>query len=235
MKNLSHFFILICIVFQTACIKNEVVRDPAYAVVRPVAMPEPQQHNGGIYSVSNNILLFEDYRARRPGDILTVRLDERTDSEKATQTIILKNNSNVMDNPTVFGTTPQFDLPGQFPLASTNDNSMAFDLNTQTNFLGQGDSDQSNRLLGDVSVSVVEVLANGNLVIRGEKVITVNHGNEYIRISGVISPRDIDGNNSISSKRVADAQISYVGDGQTADANVVGWLSRFFLSSMMPF
>ncbi|MCL4147010.1 UNVERIFIED_CONTAM: hypothetical protein GTU68_000664 [Idotea baltica] len=224
MKSLSRLFILTCIVFQTACIKNEVVRDPAYAIVRPVATPAPEQHNGGIFNVSNNISLFEDYRPSRPGDILTVRLDERTDAEKATQTIVLKNNSNTMDNPTVFGSTPH-----------TNDNSLAFDLNTQTNFLGQGDSDQSNRLVGDVTVSVVEVLANGNLLIRGEKVITVNNGNEYIRISGMINPRDIDGNRTISSKRVADAQISYVGDGQTADANVMGWLSRFFVSTLMPF
>jgi len=84
-------------------------------------------------------------------------------------------------------------------------------------------------------VSVVEVLANGNLLIRGEKVITINQGNEYIRIAGMINPRDIDANNSISSKRVADAQISYVGDGPTNEANVMGWLSRFFISALMPF
>ena len=84
-------------------------------------------------------------------------------------------------------------------------------------------------------MSVVEVLSNGNLVIRGEKVISINQGNEYLRISGIISPRDLDADNSISSKRVADAQIAYVGDGPTNDANVVGWLSRFFISSLMPF
>jgi flagellar L-ring protein precursor FlgH len=78
-------------------------------------------------------------------------------------------------------------------------------------------------------------VANGNLLIRGEKVITVNNGHESIRSSGMINPRDIDGDRTISSKRVADAQISYVGDGQTADANVMGWLSRFFVSTLMPF
>ena len=65
--------------------------------------------------------------------------------------------------------------------------------------------------------------------------MTINQGNEYLRISGTISPRDIDSNNSISSKRIANAKISYVGDGPTNDANVVGWLSRFFLSALMPF
>ena len=73
------------------------------------------------------------------------------------------------------------------------------------------------------------------MVIRGERVITINQGNEYIRLSGMISPRDIEADNSISSIRIADAQISYVGDGPTNDANVMGWLSRFFVSALMPF
>jgi flagellar L-ring protein precursor FlgH len=214
---------------------NTVKRDPAYAAVRPVAIPLPEQNNGVIFNSSNNILLFEDYRARRPGDILTVQLQEQTNAEKETETTISKNNSNSITNPTLFGTTPQFSLPSQLPFVNTSDNTLAFNLSSDSDFSGQGDSDQSNKLTGDVSVSVVEVLPNGNLVIRGEKVITINQGNEYIRIAGVINPRDIDANNSVSSKRVANAQISYVGDGPTQDANVMGWLGRFFISAIMPF
>jgi flagellar L-ring protein precursor FlgH len=82
---------------------------------------------------------------------------------------------------------------------------------------------------------VVEVLPNGNLIVRGEKVMTLNQGNEYIRIAGIVSPRDIQADNSIPSTRIADAQISYTGDGATNDANVIGWLSRFFASALMPF
>ncbi len=219
----------------TACVNQAAKRDPAYAAVRPVAVAVQENHDGVIFNAHNNISLFEDYRARRPGDILTVQLDEQTDAEKETETTINKSNSNSIANPTVFGTTPQFSLPGQLPLANTSDNTLAFDLSSDSDFTGQGDSDQSNRLSGDITVSVVEVLPNGNLIIRGEKVITINQGNEYIRIAGMINPRDIDSDNSISSKRVADAQISYVGDGATNDANVMGWLSRFFISAIMPF
>jgi flagellar L-ring protein precursor FlgH len=235
MKILSRFFIVICILLQTACMTNAAKRDPAYAAVRPVAIPLPEQNDGVIFNANNNILLFEDYRARRPGDILTVQLEEQTDAEKETETTISKNNSNSITNPILFGTTPQFSLPSQLPFANTSDNTLAFNLSSGSDFSGQGDSDQSNRLTGDISVSVVEVLPNGNLVIRGEKIITINQGNEYIRIAGVINPRDIDANNSVSSKRVADAQISYVGDGATQDANVMGWLGRFFISAIMPF
>lgn len=235
MKIISRLLLITCVLIQTACVTTEAKRDPAYAAVRPVAIPVPEQNDGVIFNPNNNISLFEDYRARRPGDILTVQLQEQTDAEKETETSISKNNSNSITNPTVFGTTPQFNLPSQLPFANTKDNNLAFSLESDSDFSGQGDSDQSNKLTGDISVSVVEVLPNGNLAIRGEKVITINQGNEYIRISGIINPRDIDSNNSVSSKRVADAQISYVGDGPTQDANVMGWLSRFFISAIMPF
>jgi len=235
MNRVKHVILMIVLLPLTACVNQAAKRDPAYAAVRPVAVAIPERNDGVIYNSRNNISLFEDYRARRPGDILTVQLQEQTAAEKETETTISKNASNSIDNPTVFGTTPQFSLPGQLPLANTSDNTLAFNLSSDSDFSGQGDSDQSNRLTGDISVSVVEVLPNGNLVIRGEKVITINQGNEYVRIAGVINPRDIDSNNSVSSKRVADAQISYVGDGPTNDANVMGWLSRFFISGLMPF
>ena len=235
MKDLIRFLTLSCLIILTACNSNTVKRDPEYAAVRPVAVPQQERNDGAIFDVSSNISLFEDYRARRVGDILTIRLEEQTAAEKETETTISKSTSNSITNPTLFGTTPQFGLPSKLPLANTNDNNLAFSLGSTHDFSGAGDSDQSNKLTGDISVSVVEVLPNGNLVVRGEKVITINQGNEYIRISGMISPRDLDSNNTISSKRVADAQISYVGDGPTQDANVVGWISRFFLSSLMPF
>ena len=186
MKILMHFIILSCVVLQTACMTNTAKRDPAYAAVRPVAIPQQESRDGTIFNVSNNISLFEDYRARRPGDILTVQLEEQTDAEKETETTISKNNNSSITNPTIFGTTPQFNLPGVLPLANNKDNNFAFSLGSDSDFRGQGDSDQSNRLTGDISVSVVEVLPNGNLIIRGEKIITINQGNEYIRISGII-------------------------------------------------
>ncbi|PHS27240.1 MAG: flagellar biosynthesis protein FlgH [Methylophaga sp.] len=235
MKYLIKLFIITSLIVLTGCVNTATKRDPAYSSVRPVAVPATERHDGAIFDVSKNISFFEDYRARRVGDILTVILEEKTAAEKETETIIIKNNNNSITNPTLFGTTAEFDLPGILPLANTKDNNLAFSLGSTHNFQGGGDSDQSNKLTGDISVSVVEILPNGNMIIRGEKVITINQGNEYIRLSGMISPRDIDANNTISSKRIADAQIAYVGDGPTNDANVVGWLGRFFLSSLMPF
>ncbi|NQZ53523.1 MAG: flagellar basal body L-ring protein FlgH [Piscirickettsiaceae bacterium] len=235
MEKIIKLLILCSLMILTGCVSNEAKRDPAYAAVRPVAVEQQENTDGAIFDIATNISLFEDYRARRVGDILMVKLEEETEAEKETETIVKKSNSNSITNPTVFGTTPEFDLPSVLPLASNHNNNLAFSLGSTHDFKGQGDSDQSNELTGEISVSVVEVLPNGNMIIRGEKVITINQGNEYIRLSGIISPRDIDANNTISSKRVADAQIAYVGDGPTNDANVTGWLSRFFLSALMPF
>lgn len=235
MKKIIKLFTIATILLLTACVNTAAKRDPAYASVRPVAVPPAERYDGAIFDISSNVSLFEDYRARRVGDILTVKLDEKTEAEKETETKIAKSNNNSITNPTLFGTTAEFDLPGILPLANNKNNNLAFSLGSTHDFQGGGDSDQSNKLTGDISVSVVEILPNGNMVIRGEKVITINQGNEYIRISGMISPRDIDADNTISSKRIADAQIAYVGDGPTNDANVVGWLGRFFLSSLMPF
>ncbi|SFK11146.1 flagellar basal body L-ring protein FlgH [Methylophaga sulfidovorans] len=235
MKTVAPFLVFLAVAMLSGCYSNEVKRDPAFAAVRPEPIEPQDNYDGAIFDARNNISLFEDYRARRVGDILTVKLEEQTDAKKETETKINKSNNNSIDNPTLFGTTPQFNLPGQLPLASTKDNNLAFGLGSNSNFKGQGDSDQKNELTGNISVSVVEVLPNGNMVIRGERVVTINQGNEYIRLSGMISPRDIEADNSISSIRIADAQISYVGDGPTNDANVMGWLSRFFVSALMPF
>jgi flagellar L-ring protein precursor FlgH len=235
MKIIVQSLFLLGLAMLTACMPQTAKRDPNYAAVRPVAIPEPVNNDGAIFNTASSISLFEDYRARRVGDILTITLEEETEAEKESETQLNKTSSNSISNPTVFGTTPQFNLPGFLPLANSTNNNLAFGMESSNSFTGQGDSDQSNTLTGSVSVSVVEVLPNGNLMVRGEKIITINQGNEYIRISGMVSPRDIDANNSISSVRVADAQIAYVGDGPTNDMNVMGWLSRFFVSALMPF
>jgi len=90
-------------------------------------------------------------------------------------------------------------------------------------------------LAGNISVVVSEVLPNGNLVVRGEKWMTLNQGDEFIRITGIVRPQDIDPDNTVSSYLVANARIGYGGTGPVADANVLGWLTRFFISAVFPF
>ena len=101
-------------------------------------------------------------------------------------------------------------------------------------FKGQAKADQSNSLQGNISVSVVKVLPNGNLLVRGEKWIMLNNGNEYIRITGLVRPEDVSSENSVSSQRVANARIYYGGTGDLANTQEQGWLTSFFNGPWWP-
>lgn len=97
-------------------------------------------------------------------------------------------------------------------------------------FNGKGGANASNTFSGTLTVTVDQVLANGNLHVVGEKQIAINQGTEFIRFSGVVNPRTISGSNSVPSTQVADARIEYVGNGYINEAQNMGWLQRFFLN-----
>lgn len=208
-------------------------RDPEYAPVRPIVPPPAPQGNGAIYQAGYGITWFEDMRARHVGDMLTIKLAEKTDATKSASTEVAKSTSTTIANPTILGATPKFGLPGILPLSGGGD--LSASLSSSNDFSGEGDSDQSNQLTGDITVTVVEVLSNGYLVVRGEKRIGINQGNEYIKVSGIVRPADIDSTNTVMSTKLADPTIVYIGDGPVADANVMGWLAKFFISAIFPF
>ena len=231
----SKGIILILIVSVLAGCNSAPKRDPEYAAVRPVYTQKPVATNGAIYQRGHEISWFEDMRARRVGDLLTVKLVEKTEGSKESNSEISKTQSTSISNPTLFGSTPSFGVPGIVPLASNSNNNLATNLDSSSAFTGEGDADQSNELSGSVTVTVVEVLPNGYLYVRGEKRIGINQGNEYVKLSGIVRPADIDSTNSVESTRIGDATIQYVGDGQVADAGTMGWLAKFFISAIMPF
>jgi flagellar L-ring protein precursor FlgH len=208
-------------------------RDPDFAPVRPVAMAVTPSRNGALYSGANEVAvldvdLFSDIRPRRVGDSLTIRLVERTAASKKAETNVDQSNNVAVANPTLFGTQPNFRLGDtQLTLQQSLNSSKAFD--------GQGESSQSNSLVGDITVTVVDVLPNGNLLVRGEKILTLNRGHEHVRFSGLVRPMDISPDNTVPSTRVADATIVYSGEGEVANASAIGWLARFFLSPLFPF
>jgi flagellar L-ring protein precursor FlgH len=185
--------------------------------------PAPQP--GTIYNPSGSFDLFMDLRARSVGDILTVMLVERTDASKESSTSTAKG-SNVDTGFPVFAGRP---------ITSNGTQILNNEFGGERSFDGQADSSQSNRLDGSITVTVAQRLPNGNLLVRGEKRITINQGEEFIRLQGIIRPVDIGPQNTVPSTKVADAQISYSGKGTLADANSPGWLSRFFNSPWFPF
>ena len=192
---------------------------------RIVQRPAPRSTPGAIYNTGSGFALFEDPKARVEGDLLTVLLIEKTQAKKEASTSTSKDSSTDIGNPTLFGR----------PLTRDGVPIGAFGLEGSRGFDGKGDTSQSNQLSGSVTVTVVERLPNGNLVVAGEKNLELSQGSERIRLSGLVRQVDVRPDNTILSDRVADARIEYVGRGALADANAQGWLSRFFNSPWFPF
>ncbi|GAB4258001.1 MAG: flagellar basal body L-ring protein FlgH [Methylomicrobium sp.] len=200
-------------------------RDPAFAPVEPANLRAPVLNNGAIYQANYDMRLFEDHSARRIGDVLTVRLVERTQASKSADMGATKDTSMTVSAPMIMG----------MEAAQILGQDVQTELRSAHQFTGEGEANQSNSLTGDISVTVVEVLPNGNLKVRGEKRVSLNQGSEYVRLSGIVRPVDIDSANTVLSTKVADATIMYTGDGAVADAGKMGWLARFFLSPWFPF
>ncbi len=120
------------------------------------------------------------------------------------------------------------------PISLGSGYSMDFDLDNQRQFNGEGRSIQNNKLAGSISVTVAKVLANGNMVVQGEKWVRINQGNEFVRLSGIVRPQDIKADNTITSDRIANARISYGGTGQINNTNAQGWLSRILWGPLFP-
>ena len=116
----------------------------------------------------------------------------------------------------------------------TSANCEAFASVSWTGELRRAIAEQQNSLRGEITVSVHAVQPNGILEIRGEKWLTLNQGDEYIRLSGLVRADDIQNDNSVSSQRIADARISYAGRGALSDANAAGWLTRLFNHPLFP-
>ena len=192
---------------------------------QPVSVHHAPPTDGAIYRANTDMRLFEDLKASRVGDILTVRLAENTNASKASQTTVAKSTEATLANPTVLGR----------PFTHNGDPIFGGSLAGENTFDGSGASSQSNSLVGDITVTVVDRLANGNLGIRGEKWVTLNQGREFIQLSGTIRPNDIETDNTLLSTRIANAQITYSSKGVLAAANRMGLISRFFHSVLHPF
>lgn len=206
----------------SGCIQKTVKPDdPYYAPVPAQNLRQPNPMTGSIVNLTSRRDLYGNGRASQVGDIISVTLSENTSASKNANTSVDKSSSTVLAAPTIFGRTlNRFNTSISGPT---------------TAFQGEGQSDISNSLNGSISVTVHEVLPNGILIVRGEKWLNLNQGDEYIQISGMIRPQDISADNTVSSEKLADARISYSGTGQIGSANVMGWLSKFFISALMPF
>ena len=197
------------------------LQPPALPEAEPAPLPALAQapakaRAGGVFVAGRTASLTADTRAFRAGDVLTVVLMETTQASKSAGTQLGKNSSAGFS-------------------ASLRDKSSDGSLEAQRDFNGRSSSSQQNTLQGAITVVVHEVLPNGLLKVQGEKSVYLNQGEELIRLGGYVRAADVDNDNRVSSQRVANARISYSGTGHMAEANTPGWLTRWFVSALMPF
>ena len=192
-----------------------------YAVTMPLAPSVVAAPNGAIFQASAGFApLTSGNRAARVGDLVTIVLVERTQATKSATQTTDRNGSIGLSPPTT----------GPLALFSPSDVGMG----GSNSFTGKGQATQANALSGEITVTVAQVMPNGAMLVKGEKLVTLNRGDEFIQIAGLIRPEDITADNRVASTRVADATITYSGTGEIARASRQGWLQRFF-SILSPF
>lgn len=214
-------------VMLSGCAVNHQVEqeDPFFAPIMPEVPSEEVVATGSLFRTGWSNGLYSDTKARRVGDIITVLLMENTQASKSAKTETKKE--------TDASLSPLVGLNGLAP--TINGNTLELGIESDGQFKGDAKSNQSNSLNGQITVHVLRVLPNGNLVIRGEKWLTLNTGQEFIRLTGIVRAEDITADNTVDSTRVANARISYSGKGSLAETQEAGWLSSFFMSSMWAF
>jgi len=206
-------------------IAGDVRPYPTMAPLQPIMPPQAEPTAGAIYAAGPTLQLYSDRRARDVGDLLTITLLENTTAQPSANTATNKESNLSLGTPSILGAPVT--LGGKDILSATAKGAR--------DFTGKGNSAQSNRLQGNVTVTVVQRLPNGNLVVQGQKNLRLNQGDELVQVQGIVRPGDISADNTVPSSRVAEARIVYGGRGPVAQSNAMGWLSRFFNSGLTPF
>lgn len=237
MNRLIILLLLLGITLITGCVQpSPKPNDPYYAPVLPRTPLPAAQNNGAIYQAGFETNLYDDRKAYRVGDIITITLNERTQASKNANSQMQKDSTANIGLTSLFGGGVSVNNPngGLNPLDAAR-LSLDAEYNASRDTKGDAKAGQSNSLSGSVTVTVSEVLPNGILAVRGEKWLTLNTGDELVRIAGLVRADDIGTDNTVPSTRVADARITYSGTGAFADASQPGWFDRFFMSPLFPF
>jgi flagellar L-ring protein precursor FlgH len=199
---------------------DEKPDDPKFAPVPAQSLKPPAISGGSLYQNNYAISLYSDQRARRIGDVITIKLQEQTNASKSTSASTTKDSEIELAPTSIFGGANPF---------------LASSITGERSFTGSGDTGQSNSLDGQITVTISDILPNGILEVRGEKWLSLNQGDEFIRVRGLVRPEDIGSDNTVESSKLADARISYGGTGYIASAAKPGWMSKFFNSEWWPF
>lgn len=222
MRSSALLFTVAFMVAQPAFAKKHKAEAVDYAPTIAPVVPEAAVANGSIFQAGNGYAaLTSGSRAAMVGDIITIQLVESTQASKSTAANTGRDGNIGLTPPTTGIFSKLFD-PSDVAASGTQA------------FKGTGAASQSNSLNGEITVTVAQVYPNGTMLVRGQKALTLNRGDEFIQIAGIVRQADISPDNKVLSTRVADARITYTGKGEIARASRQGWLQRFF-SMISPF
>jgi len=226
LTHISVIFIVIFFILSlSGCASDKTLVKNEYEPPKLEYKGIEKNYSGAIYQDGMAVNLFEDTTARRVGDIITVKLVESASALTSSDTKAEKKQKVDMPAPTVAGG----------PVTEDGKNVLENNIEAKRDFRGSGESNQAHNFQAVIAVSVVQVLPNRYLVVRGEKLITLNQSEEYIRFSGIVRPHDIALDNTVESQKVANVHISYVGTGVLSKTNSMGTLARFFQNPVYPY
>lgn len=217
MKRLPSLVLLAATVTLVGCsTPGPMASDPNFAPAMPMPRAADVAPTGAIFRAGAADSLLSQNRNFQVGDVITVLLNEATQAARQQSTDLSRESTNTA-----------------IPQGITNRVAQSSSLLTGVNLnestiesSGSGTANQRASLTGSVSVTVVEVLPNGSLVLRGEKQVTLSEGTEVIQVSGIVRANDVAPNNTVQSRRLANARFIYRGEGDTARAAAPGWGTR---------
>lgn len=223
----QHFFPLVGIALLAGCNSMPPTDIPHPMTARPPERPiTSRATNGSIFhDQASMVSLFEDSRPRHVGDIITVVIRENI---IATRNLNTTAQRKVNQDTSVGAVSPLAKVAGLF--GATKLIQPTITGSSDTSLQGQGKMDASDLFTGTITVTVTDVYPNGNLLISGEKLMSLGGNREYLRLSGVVNPSTISATNTVNSTQIADARIEYKGTGALHDVHEMGWLQKFFLS-----
>ncbi|MBI5741915.1 MAG: flagellar basal body L-ring protein FlgH [Nitrospirae bacterium] len=236
------FYFLFCILSSVFCILFYACASPSAKL--PLPPPKYVYHEKEEKTSSANSLwldsenIFEDTKARRLNDLVTIRIVENLSGSGKADTDTSRDSIAEYDMSDIFGMNTDFNLHNAFLLKDLYKGSNIFEPKVagtgKSEFKGKGDTNREGKLVATITAKVVEVMPNGNLVIEARKEMTINDEKQVLVLAGMVRPDDIDAGNTVLSSSIADAQIYYVGDGVIQDKQRPGWLVRI-LDNVWPF
>ena len=222
--------IFVCSIMLLGCAAKKPEWGPEYKPPEDAFSQQDTSQNaspGSLWPASQDSM-YADNKASRPGDIVTVAIYEQASASKEANTDTGRSSSMSASLPHFFG------LEGSRTVTDALDLQNLLGAQTDNSFEGSGSTSREENLTATITTQVVSALPNGNLRIQGRKRVVVNNEEQYIGLSGVVRPEDINAMNEVDSRKVLDAEIMYTGQGPLSDKQRPGWFMRI-MDNVWPF